>query len=55
VFADRNIKHGEEVLKLKGKLVDRDRYKGGYPKGEWNAISDKYYLVSYVRVRDKKR
>jgi len=50
VFPKRDLKKGEIIIVLSGKLVNIDSFKGGYPKGEWNAISDTNYLVRKERT-----
>jgi len=50
VFAKNKINKGDEVLELQGEIVEVSKFKGGYPKGEWNALSDTQYLVRSQRT-----
>ena len=50
VFPKRDLEKDEVIIHLDGELVSVDNFKGGYPKGEWNAISDTTYLVRKERT-----
>lgn len=50
VFSKTSIIAGETLMLLEGDLVNISAFKGGYPKGEWNAISDTVYLVRSQRT-----
>ena len=49
VFAKKDIPKDFVIFLLTGDIVHQDELDGDYPSGEWNALTDKFFLVRKER------